>query len=231
MISILKYPRTPHITGSRLQPGDEDLKVVARETLCGLPLVVEEKLDGSNSGISFDGNGALVLQSRGHALSGGPRERQFDLFKRWASHHTGWLRETLGTRYVMYGEWLFARHTIPYDRLPHFFLEFDVLDREAGEFLSTERRRELLAGGPVVSAPVLAAGEAGDLDGYLGRSTASTVETMEGLYLKHEADGRVVGRYKYVRTGFLQAVADSGEHWMDRPIEPNRLREGVDLFA
>ena len=54
---------------------------------------------------------------------------------------------------------------------------------------------------------------------------------MEGLYLKHEEHGRVVARYKYVRAGFLQAVADSGEHWMDRPIEPNRLRAGVDLFA
>jgi len=54
---------------------------------------------------------------------------------------------------------------------------------------------------------------------------------MEGLYLKHEEDGRVRGRYKFVRPGFLQAVEESAEHWMDRPIEPNRLREGVDLFA
>ena len=29
MTPILKYPRTPHITGSRIQPGDEDLKQVA----------------------------------------------------------------------------------------------------------------------------------------------------------------------------------------------------------
>ncbi|MBL8209186.1 MAG: RNA ligase family protein [Bryobacterales bacterium] len=227
---MIKYPRTPHVTGSRLQPGDEDLAVIAHETLAGLPLVVEEKLDGSNSGISFDVEGGLVLQSRGHVLTGGARERQFALFKRWASHHAGWLREVLGARYVMYGEWLYARHTIAYDELPHYFLEFDVLDREAGEFLSTERRRALLAGGPVVSVPVLGIGSGLDLESYIGRSKCSSREMMEGLYLKHEEEGRVVARYKYVRAWFLQAVADSGEHWMDRPLEPNRLRAGVDLF-
>ena len=47
MPPILKYPRTPHITGSRIQPGDEDLKEVGREVLAGRALVIEEKLDGS----------------------------------------------------------------------------------------------------------------------------------------------------------------------------------------
>lgn len=227
---IVKYPRTPHIAGSRLQAGDEDLASVARDALAGLPLVIEEKLDGSNSAVSFAPDGELVLQSRGHVLTGGARERQFDLFKRWASHHSNWLRERLHSRYVMYGEWLYARHTIPYDQLPHYFLEFDVLDRETGVFLSTERRRAMLDGGPVVSVPVLGTAVL-PLERYIARSTASSVETMEGLYIKHEAEGQVLGRYKYVRAGFLQAVADSGEHWMDRPIEPNRLRDGVDLFA
>jgi hypothetical protein len=33
--SIYKYPRTPHLTGSRLQPGDEDLRLIAPEELFG----------------------------------------------------------------------------------------------------------------------------------------------------------------------------------------------------
>jgi len=231
MIPILKYPRTPHISGSRVQPGDDDLDQVERALLEDLPLVVEEKLDGSNCGISFDEQGALILQSRGHALTGGPRERQFDLLKRWASHHTAVLRKLLGQRYLMYGEWLYARHTIPYDLLPHFFMEFDVFDRERSEFLNTERRRVLLAGSPIVSVPVLAEGRIANLERHVGRSHCSLSETMEGVYVKHEVDGCVMGRYKFVRASFLQMVEDSGDHWMDRPIEPNSLREGVDLFA
>ena len=231
MTPILKYPRTPHITGSRIQPGDEDLNAVARETLKGLPVVVEEKLDGSNSGVSFDEDGSLILQSRGHILMGGPRERQFNLLKSWANHHINALRRILGHRYVMYGEWVYARHTIAYDRLPHFFLEFDVWDRERAEFLSTDRRTTLFAGTPVVSVPVLAVGVVENLDQYVRTSHCSSSETMEGLYLKQEEAGRVVGRYKFVRAGFLQTVAGSEDHWMDRPIEPNQLRDGVDLFA
>ncbi|HME09934.1 MAG TPA: RNA ligase family protein [Bryobacteraceae bacterium] len=231
MIEILKYPRTPHISGSRIQPGDQDLNEIAREALDGLALVVEEKLDGSNCGISFDEHGALVLQSRGHALTGGARERQFDLLKRWTSYHAATLLNLLGLRYVMYGEWLYARHTIAYDQLPHYFLEFDVFDRERDEFLSTEGRRVLLAGSPVVPVPVLVEGRAANLEKYVGRSRCSSSETMEGLYIKHEDGRRVIGRYKLVRASFLQVVKDSGEHWMDRPIEPNCLREGVDLFS
>jgi len=231
MRPILKYPRTPHLAGSRLQPGDEDLRVIGIESIEGLSLVFEEKLDGANSGISFDEDGDLILQSRGHVLTGGPRERQFDLFKRWASHHTSALKETLGCRYTMYGEWLYARHTIAYDQLPHYFLEFDLLDRETGNFLSTEMRRTLLAGGPVVSVPVLGTGTVTALERYLGRSRCSSTELMEGLYLKHEVNGRVMARSKYVRTDFRQAAAESDPRWMDRPIEPNQLRAGVDLFV
>jgi ATP-dependent RNA circularization protein (DNA/RNA ligase family) len=230
MKPILKYPRTSHLAGSAQQAGDEDLRIAAWSELAGRFVVIEEKLDGANAGVSFS-EGDLMLQSRGHALSGGGRERQFDLFKRWAHWHQEVLRRVLGERYVMYGEWLYARHTIPYDWLPHFFLEFDVWDREAAEFLSTERRRTLLYGTPVVSVPVLHAGAITALEPLIGRSTASTSEQMEGLYLKVEEVGRVAARCKFVRPGFLQAVEASGEHWMDRPIEPNRLRPGVELFG
>ncbi|HEY4355759.1 MAG TPA: RNA ligase family protein [Acidobacteriaceae bacterium] len=231
MRTIVKFPRTPHLEGSRTQPGDEDVPIVSPRDLRGRFLVVEEKVDGANSGISFDTNGTLILQCRGHVLSGGPRERQFDLFKRWANHHRAALWQVLGTRYVMYGEWLYARHTIRYDQLPHYFLEFDLLDTETEEFLGTDRRRNVLGGAPIVSAPVLGSGNFDRLEHLLGPSQCASTERMEGLYIKWEEHGTVRGRYKFVRSSFLQAVEDQGEHWMDRPIEPNTLRDGVDLFA
>ncbi len=155
---LRKYPRTPHIEGSRLQPGDEDLDCVPFAALAGRHLVVEEKVDGANAALSFDAAGRLWLQSRGHFLTGGAREKHFDLFKQWAHCHADALRPALADRYVLYGEWLYAKHTVYYDALPHYFLEFDVLDRADDAFLSTERRRALLAGLPVVSVPVLREG-------------------------------------------------------------------------
>jgi hypothetical protein len=53
---------------------------------------------------------------------------------------------------------------------------------------------------------------------------------IEGLYIKVEADGVVTGRHKFVRAGFLQTVLDSGSHWMNRPLLPNRLRGDVSLW-
>ena len=73
--SIIKYPRTPHIEGSRLQPGDEDLSQIPFENIAGKYLVIEEKIDGANSAVSFDDQGNLLLQSRGHYLHGGYREK------------------------------------------------------------------------------------------------------------------------------------------------------------
>ena len=66
---IRKYPRTPHLEGSRLQPGDEDLNQIPFSDIQGRHLAVEEKIDGANSGISFGENGELMLQSRGHYLT------------------------------------------------------------------------------------------------------------------------------------------------------------------
>ena len=82
-----KYPRTHHIEGSRLQPGDADLKQLPWKALADAELVVEAKIDGANSAVSFDGGGRLYLQSRGHYLTGGARERHFALFKTWATSH------------------------------------------------------------------------------------------------------------------------------------------------
>ncbi len=156
MSSIYKYPRTYHIEGSGIQRGDEDLAVIPLREFTGRYLVVEEKMDGANCVISFDASGQMLLQSRGHYLIGGPREKQFHLFKTWASRYTMELWEALTDRYVMYGEWLYAKHTVFYTDLPHYFLEFDLLDKTSGEFLSTERRRASLAQVPfVVSVKVL----------------------------------------------------------------------------
>jgi len=258
---VYKYPRTAHLEGSRLQPGDEDMESTSFAHLAGHPLVVEEKLDGANAAISFATDGTLQLQSRGHYLTGGDRERHFALFKTWAAAHQERLRRVLGARYVVYGEWLYAKHTIFYDRLPHYFLEFDVLDIESQQFLSTPRRRQLLGGLPLVSVPVLHEGSLArlkQLTALVGRSLYKgedwrerlraaaaergldpdriTRETdgsdeAEGLYVKHEEDGRVVGRYKWIRASFLTSVLDSGTHWLARPIVPNVLGDGVDLFA
>lgn len=250
---IIKYPRTPHIQGSRLQPGDEDLRQRRFIEIEGRNVVLEEKIDGANSAISFTDEGELRLQSRGHFLVGGAREKHYDLMKQWAAVHKDKFYEVLGDRYVMYGEWMYAKHTIYYDLLPNYFMDFDILDRETDRFLDTPSRHALIRNLPVSSCPVLASGTFSSMDDilkHLGDSNYISVahiahlredadrlglnadrvcretdasRTMEGIYIKVEENGEVVDRMKYVRASFLQTVEESQSHWLDRPIVPNRI--------
>ncbi len=55
-------------------------------------------------------------------------------------------------------------------------------------------------------------------------------DLAEGLYIKHESNV-VVGRYKFVRPGFAQAIQASDGHWLKRPIVINPLAPHVDIFA
>jgi hypothetical protein len=152
--AIVRYPRTHHLEGSRLQPGDHDLAQAPLAILRGTYCVIEEKLDGANAGLSLDAEGRVRLQSRGHVLAGGPRETHWDLFKQWARTHEDALARRLADGMTLYGEWLYAKHTVFYDELPHYFFEFDIRDR-TGAFWSTARRAAHLAGSPVCSVPIL----------------------------------------------------------------------------
>ncbi|MEM7616231.1 MAG: RNA ligase family protein, partial [Pseudomonadota bacterium] len=167
----------------------------------------------------------------------------------------------LGHRFVMYGEWMYAKHTVFYDRLPHYFMEFDVLDRDSGAFLSTAARRSLLTGLPIMPVPVVYQGEVTSVD-RLSRMVRPSLyksadwrdalavaaersgsrpdrvdqqtensDLAEGLYLKLEGADHVRDRFKFVRADFLQAIEAADGHWHDRPILPNALSEGVDIFA
>ncbi len=258
--AIKKYPRTRHLEGSRLQPGDHDLAAVPLASLRGRHIVVEEKLDGANAGITLGDDGRIALQSRGHQLVGGARERHWDLFKRWAATHTAALAPLLAGGRVLYGEWLYAKHTIFYDRLPHYFMEFDLCEAD-GSFLSTAARQSALAGSPLVSVPVLWQGvledpaalphlvgrslyksatwrdaldesaRAAGIDPDRARRETDSSDQAEGLYVKVEEGGRVVERYKWIRASFLTSVVDSGSHWLARTILPNRLVPGAEILT
>lgn len=253
MNSIMKYPRTPHIVGSRLQPGDEDLSQIPFSAIQNKYIVIEEKVDGANSAISFSDDNELLLQSRGHYLTGGYRERHYNLFKKWANSHKEELFQLLGHRYILYGEWLYAKHSVYYDELPHYFLEFDIFDKENKVFLDTKTRHQMLQGSCIKSVPVLDRGQfksIKDVLKLLGKSNyissnhmenlkveanrlgldperqikeTDNSDLMEGLYIKVEENGCVVSRMKYVRYSFLQVVDASETHWLDRPIVPNGL--------
>src|SRR5271165_2176663 len=239
---FVKYPRTPHLFGSSGTDDDKHLgEPESSRFLADVSLIVEEKLDGTNVGIHFTGQGAMVLQCRGHLITEGMHP-QYDLFKQWGAVKKPVLEDRLADRFILFGEWLYARHSVHYRRLPHYFLEFDIYDKQDEDFLSLARRLALLEGTGIHTVPVLHVGalDRKKLVGLIGPSsfdsefenplTKRKDHLMEGLYLRTEAHGVVTGRAKFVRPEFVEKVKQS-EHWQYQTMTVNRLEEGADIWS
>lgn len=237
-----KYPRTPHLFGSCGTDDDKHLgKPESLDFIADPSLIVEEKLDGTNVGIHFTSAGRLVLQCRGHEITAG-MHAQYDLFKQWTMGKRPVLEAMLEDRLLLFGEWLYARHSLHYRRLPHYFFEFDIYDKQRKTFLDLVSRLEHLEGTGIVTVPVVHRGPVTveQLPGLIGLSrfdsvfenplTGRTDNLMEGLYLRTEAGGCVTGRAKFVRAEFVEKVKQS-EHWQHRALVPNLLVEDAEIWA
>ena len=239
---FIKYPRTPHLFGSK---GTDDDKHLGRKEseafVADESLIVEEKLDGTNVGIHFNSRGRMVLQCRGHEITEGMHP-QYDLFKQWTSVKRLVLEAMLGSRFILYGEWLYAKHSLHYRNLPHYFFEFDVYDKDTEQFLDLDARLQLLEGTGIYTVPVVHRGNvtATQLQWRIAPSafescfdnpiTHQSDNLMEGLYCRTEADGHVTCRAKLVRPEFVEKVKQS-EHWQHQKMIPNLLADGVDIWV
>lgn len=237
-----KYPRTPHLFGSKGTDDDKHLgEAESKAFIADESLIVEEKIDGTNVGIHFSEAGEMVLQCRGHLITEGMHP-QYDLFKQWAIVKRHALEEPLQNRYILFGEWVYARHSIHYRKLTHYFFEFDIYDKEQATFLDLERRMSLLAGTGIQTVPVVHTGavDRDDLEDLIGPSqfdsrfehptTNRPDNLMEGLYLRTEADGDVTGRAKFVRPEFVEKIQQS-THWQHQQMVPNQLADDVDIWS
>ena len=238
---FVKYPRTPHLFGSAGTDDDKHLdENESDEFLADHSLIVEEKIDGTNVGIHFAG-GSLVLQCRGHLITEGMHP-QYDLFKQWTSAKRYMLAELLAERFILFGEWAYARHSVHYLQLPHYFFEFDIYDKVHGTFLDLKQRLTMLNGTGIHTVPVIHEGQItrGRLAKLIGPSqfdsqfenplTGRTDNLMEGLYLRTEKAGVVSGRAKFVRPEFVERVRQS-THWQQQAMVPNLLRRGADIWS
>ena len=238
---FVKYPRTPHLFGSTGTDDDRHLSRRESEAFIRDPsLIVEEKLDGTNVGIHFTTRGRMVLQCRGHEIRAGMHP-QYDLFKQWTVTKRPVLEATLENRYILFGEWLYAKHSVQYRNLPHYFFEFDIYDKETAHFLDLKTRLAILKGTGIHTVPVIHRGaltaeqlprliQASAFDSLFEKPTTGQPDhLMEGLYLRTEANGIVTGRAKFVRIEFVEKVKQS-EHWQHRTMVPNLLAKGADIW-
>ena len=211
-----KYPRTSHLPWS---PGGtkDDRKLANVDTLLHRELVITEKLDGSNVCLERE-----QVFARSH--NDAPRHPSFDALK--AVHAT--LRWQIPAHQQIFGEWLWARHSIAYNRLPAFLLVFGIRDTDKTEWLSWD---ETIAACDVLNlntVPVLWRGTI-TAEAKLQKQTEKLLQKrsygpeQEGLVVRvasNFADAEFATCVaKWVRAAHVQ----TSEHWSSQQITRNTL--------
>lgn len=222
MDDFFKFPSTPHlgVLGANEIRADKCLTPTERHAFLSHDLVVEEKVDGANLGISFDARGNVVFQNRGGLILE-PYGGQWKGLGNWIARYVDGLFDMLGDRLILFGEWCYARHSISYTKLPDWFLAFDVYDRQRKRFFSVARRDAIVSAVGLTSVARVGVGRY-TYDQLAGLSFISHfgTEPAEGLYFRVEDEDWLVDRAKLVRARFRQAIE---EHWTRNGLVANRL--------
>lgn len=221
---FFRFPHTPHLAWMG-EGSPRDDKVLSPNEVTALlagDVVVEEKLDGANVGLSLAPDGSLRAQNRGQYLAE-PHAGQFARLPAWLAQHSEGLRSVLKPNLILFGEWCAARHSLGYATLPDWFLLFDVYDRSADRFWSTPRRNELANNAGLLTVPQVLHGKVTvpTLKKLVGDSASRYRSgALEGVVIRRESADWCEARAKLVRPDFTQAI---DTHWRKRTLEWNRI--------
>ena len=222
MTDFFRFPHTAHLLwlGEGCPRDDKVLSPAEAQAVLAGEVVVEEKLDGANLGLSLSADGRLRAQNRGQYLAE-PHTGQFARLPAWLAQHGTALQAVLIPDLMLFGEWCAARHSLDYAALPDWFLLFDVYDRSMGRFWSTPRRNTLAREAGLKTVPQVLQGKTTPSAlKLLVKNTSSRyrIGPLEGVVIRRESSDWCEARAKLVRPDFTQAI---DTHWRKRAIEWN----------
>jgi atypical dual specificity phosphatase len=228
-VTITKFPRTSHLINLGAMTADDLVKDDWKDNLKG-KLVIEEKIDGANMGFSLDYEKNLLVQNRSHYVNH-TSHAQFKPLKTWLEKKGETIVRLLDLdamfpeRFILYGEWVVAKHSIPYSSLPDYFLAFDFYDRKTKTFTSREYLSRILQGTGISQVPLIKSTDMisrEEILAYMKKQSLYYDGLIEGVYVRFEDEKRTVtlDRGKIVRPDFLLG----NEHWTKVETQLNGLR-------
>lgn len=207
-INRYKYPRTPHLPWS-FGNTDDDVLLKNTDHFKDKVVVVTEKLDGENTTLYSDYIHARSIVSRSHTS------------REWVKRLHAHISYMIPEGWRICGENLYAQHAIAYENLESYFYLFSIWNEkniclswpetlEWAQLLELKTPREFYCG--MWDASLIA-----DLSIDTTVCEGYVVRTIEGFSFDN-FDRHVA---KWVRK---EHVMDN-EHWMDKEVIPNRLKE------
>lgn len=213
-----KYNRTFHLPWSKGATNDD--KIAGNVSgLIGKPIVITEKMDGSNTSLEFNG-----CFARTH--SGPPTHQSFAGLK--ALHAS--IKFKIPEGIQLFGEWCFALHSIAYEELPGYFLLFNV--RELGvnsNWCSWDEVEMWSEEVGVPTVPVLFKGIVNSEDELKQITESFMIQPSKCGGIREGVVVRVASNFedKDFSTNVMKCVranhVQTTEHWKDQEITKNKL--------
>ncbi|OBT64262.1 hypothetical protein VE03_06768 [Pseudogymnoascus sp. 23342-1-I1] len=239
-IGLLKFPRTAHLIDLGAIGSDDILLPCAPIPTPGCTVVITEKIDGANMGFSLSSDRQVLVQNRSHFVNSRSHS-QFKKLDSWIERHREELFGLLNRdkyfpqRYILYGEWMHAVHSVSYNALPDRFLAFDLFDRGEGKFVNRETLETLLNGTGIHITKVVESRETIPTDNELRelvqKQSAFAEGRVEGVVVKIEDKSWVKWRGKVVRGDFLAG----NQHWSKNVMQENGIlateMEGLNITS
>jgi hypothetical protein len=141
--NIKKYPRTFHLSFSKGCTNDDKM-LDTDDYFLHKEIIITSKLDGSNFCIT---NKECFARSH----NGPPTHKSFD----WAKAFHNQIKFTIPDNLIIYAEYLFAKHSIHYNNLPHYLFVFNILDLDKNEWLSWKNLEKISQQLSIPTVPIL----------------------------------------------------------------------------
>jgi len=207
---MIKYPELLRIQSDRvIKRSDKQYanKGMVDDFLRVKNLVIEEKLDGSQLGISFK-SGAPYVQTKNRHLDMHDKSPQFNGVWPWIWENIEKIEQLKG--YLVFGEWVRIQHHMVYDKLPDWFMPFDVYNYKTQSFINFLKKIKFFEKVGFAHAPVIC----------VSKPAMQDIEEFadQPSYFGSEREGCVIKNYdkqqfiKYVRREFIEGIEEEG-HW------------------
>ena len=223
------YGHISHLPGSRIGPGDHKCHDGQKNIACVKlrdkydRVIVQEKLDGSNVGVSLL-NGEIVALTRAGYLANTSPYSMHHYFNAWVSINVDRFKKVLFEGERLCGEWMLVAHGTKYNLSHEPFVAFDIMRHKHDripfdEFLSRIDRGKFVTPKVLSDGPPLSIDEALSALGEFGYHGA--LERVEGAVwrversrLKDRSLGNLGGRNPVVDflTKFVRPDKEDGKY-------------------
>lgn len=218
-----KYPKMKHLPWSKAVARNDKYFDRVEDAMFhdSDDVVVTEKLDGSNVCLTKKN---LFARSHGHE----PRHESFDMLKK--IYHG--IKHRIPEGLAVYGEWLYAVHSIKYNSLPSYLLVFDILDMEKEIWLSFDTVVEVSQDLGLDTVPLICRSAwTEEIREMSPEGKSEYGDEREGLVVRcagpfaFEDFDKAVG--KVVRRGHVS----TDDHWKEGTIERNKREDETPVYS